>query len=461
MPKLTLFIFCLISFSVQAEDNYLIKYLKDPGVVQVEACFDGKAPRFLVRHQQAGRYTDWIQHPTEGRKKPTQSSRLSLAGLPPDSCIRWQVNLAAAVSSNDYRIALKSGESIISDGDLWFWRDDERREIRAQVELPAGYSISTPWKEDPTHQEQNFTVERTPASWTSRIAIGNFQIQRIRIGDRELRLANIGNISPSQNDKFAQWMRQTALSVESVYGRFPVDQPQILVVAIGRQNEAVPWAHVTRGGGVAAEFFVDEYRSAREFRADWTAPHELSHMFLPMVSSRDRWLSEGLASYYQNVLRARDGRIDETTAWRKLHAGFERGEKATRGGTLASATRSGRGATMRVYWSGAAIFMKADVRLRELSNGSQSLDSALALLHGCCFDTGKSWRARTLLYQLDELTGFSVFSDLYNEHVMDEDFPDMSGTYHQLGLVDRSGSIELKSQAPLKQIRADIMQGAY
>lgn len=46
-----------------------------------------------------------------------------------------------------------------------------------------------------------------------------------------------------------------------------------------------------------------------ELSRDWTATHELSHMLLPYVASRDRWLSESLASYYQNVLRARDGRL--------------------------------------------------------------------------------------------------------------------------------------------------------
>ena len=55
-------------------------------------------------------------------------------------------------------------------------------------------------------------------------------------------------------------------------------------------------------------------------------------MLMPYISSRDRWLSEGLASYYQNVLRARDGRLTDTQAWQLLYEGFQRGKKNTNGG---------------------------------------------------------------------------------------------------------------------------------
>ena len=123
------------------------------------------------------------------------------------------------------------------------------------------------------------------------------------------------------------------------------------------QREPVPWAHVLRGGGVAAEFYVDRTRSLDELRRDWTATHELSHMLLPYINRGDAWLSEGFASYYQNVLRARAGMLAPEQAWNKLYRGFQRGRDGTRGRTLAEASRSmGRDrAFMRVYWSGAAI----------------------------------------------------------------------------------------------------------
>lgn len=429
--------------------------------VTVEACFDGSPPRSLHRHDDSWRFTDFIRAPGASRMKPSQSRWLDLTGLSDEACIQWKVDLAGAIAENNYRLALQLEGAILTDTDLWFWRDNERREIIVDVDLPPGVSLSSPWQQQPGHPGLVYRPEPTPATWSSRIAVGRFKVKQLSVPDTHLRLAIIGKVSSGGQQMFAEWMQETAACIASIYGHFPQQQPQILVVAIGMQNEAVPWAHVMRGGGVAAEFFVDESRTLEELRADWTATHELSHMLLPMVSSRDRWLSEGLASYYQNVLRGRDGRLDESAAWQKLHAGFERGRRATNSESLARATRSGMGATMRVYWSGAAIFLKADTRLRSLSGGVQSLDTALGSLQDCCLDTGRSWRARELFAELDRLTGYTIFSDLYDEHVPDNEFPDLEETYLQLGLVSRAGTIELEPDAPLGQVRLDIMQGTH
>jgi predicted metalloprotease with PDZ domain len=182
-------------------------------------------------------------------------------------------------------------------------------------------------------------------------------------------------------------------------------------------------------------------------------------MLVPYVSRRDKWLSEGIASYYQNILRARDGRLSEQQAWQRLHRGFERGRAQTRNETLAQATRSGYQSIMRIYWSGAAMMLKADTELRLISNGRQSLDTALAGLQKCCIGSHRSWRARELFTELDRITGTTVFSRLHREHVSDVEFPNLSNTFKQLGLVSESESIRLDSEAPWGRIRFYIMKG--
>ena len=448
-----------LSLTVQAEDRYQVKFEPGLGSVSVEACFDGAPPRSLYRHGESWRFTEYVRGIDGLPSRAARPGHLKLSGLPEDACVEWKVNLSEALAENSHRLALKLNGAILSDADLWFWRDTERRPIRVELELPAGMSVSTPWKEQAGKQGLVFRPERTPASWSSRIAVGELSIQNIAVKGTRLRLAVVGKVSDSQLSVFRQWMLETAECVASVEGSFPQPMAQILVVAIGEQNEAVPWAHVMRGGGVAAEFFVDETRSLEEFRADWTATHELSHMLLPMVSSRDRWLSEGLASYYQNVLRGRDGRLEEAAAWQKLHAGFERGKRATNGDSLAEATRSGWGAIMRIYWSGAAMFLKADARLRMLSGGAQSLDTVLSAFQACCLDASRSWRGRELFAAFDRISRYTVFTDLYDEHVPDGEFPDLAETYAQLGLVPGTQTIELDPEAPQSKVRVEIMQG--
>jgi predicted metalloprotease with PDZ domain len=461
MHKLSFILLLFFPVVLNAGDRYLVRFSDDLGAVTVKACFDGAPPRELYRHGESALYTEWIRTGGETVTNRSRYGRLRLPDLPDDACVQWRVNLTAAVAQNDSRLALRSQGAMLTSGSLWFWRDDERRAIRVEVELPPGTSISTPWKERQENGRLTFWPERTPASWSSRIAVGRFPVQRVAVTGTEVRLSTIGELLPDQREAITEWVRETAECVASIFGRFPQQQPQILVVAIGNRGEAVPWAHVMRGGGIAAEFFIDENRPISEFRSDWTATHELSHMLLPYVSSRDRWLSEGLASYYQNVLRARDGRLTEEQAWQKLHSGFERGKRATRGDSLAKATRSGRRATMRVYWSGAAIMLKADTRLRELTGGRQSIDTAMSSLQGCCFEEGRYWRAQELFGELDRLTGYTVFMDLFHEHVLDDEFPDLRRTYTQLGIVPRSASVQLNPDAPLNQVRYQIMHGDH
>ena len=92
-----------------------------------------------------------------------------------------------------------------------------------------------------------------------------------------------------------------------------------------------------------------------------------------------------------------------------------------------------------------------------LSDGRQSLDTALAGLQGCCLQTNHSWRARDLMSQLDQLTDTSVFMDLYREHVFDSEFPDITPTFRELGLEFRFNSVRLVQDAPLVDVRNAIM----
>lgn len=457
-------IFALMALGVapaQAQDRYQVDFSEDLSTVTVEACFDGRAPSRLYRDSQARAFTRWIRHDGEPLRTRRRYGGFSLPSLPEDSCIQWQINLAALVRGSDDRKAYNLNGDLLMDLDLWYWNAGRSRSTLVTVNLPENHDISVPWQKISSDgQQQQFRPDRTPASWGSRMAIGRFKVREVDVAGSTLRVAAIGNLSQQRENKLVTWMKETGESVTTVYGKFPQPSPQLLVVPIGSRSEPVPWAHVLRGGGLAAEFFVDETRPLSSFRDDWTATHELSHMLFPYISSSDRWLSEGMASYYQNVLRARDGRLTDRQAWQRLDAGFDRGIRGTRGGTLVEATRSGRNATMRIYWSGAAIMLKADTQLRAATNGEQSLDTALEQLYNCCMENGKSWRARELFERLDQLTGTDIFIQLYHEHAWDDEFPDMRDHYRKLGLIKRYNRVAMDPDAPLADIRDAIMDNS-
>ena len=261
-----------------------------------------------------------------------------------------------------------------------------------------------------------YQAGNTPAGWTSRMAFGNIHINAIPVGDKTLHATFIGLTKQTDVARFSDWIEEAADAVAQLYDHFPIDHAQILVYPIGKRREAVPWAEVQRAGSPAVHLFIDETRPTQEFRDDWTLIHELSHLLAPRIDYRDRWLSEGLASYYQNVAKARAGMLSADQAWNKLKAGFAKGRRAQQGSLRASRS------TKHLYWGGAAYYLLADARLRDLPQ-PQTLDAVLGKLYACCLPSNRLWSAESFAAKLDQLSGTRIFSDLLHEEAQRQRFP--------------------------------------
>jgi len=334
-------------------------------------------------------------------------------------------------------------------------------DIEISFLLPEGISVSAPWRPVANSPGRSvFRMGRGPWDWPASVAFGRFKEREVSVGGARLRVSVLDGSPAADVENMQAWIGDAAQTVADLYGKFPVPQAQILIVPGARSPEPTPWAYVVRGGSPAAHFFVNQRRPIGEFYDDWTAVHELSHLLLPYVGPEDAWISEGVATYYQNVLRARGGKMTALEAWERLHAGFLRGMDSAPGMTLAQATESMyRGGThMRVYWEGAAMILIADVRLRQITAGKQSMDTALAALNECCSSTERPWSGRELFDKLDEITGTSVFRELYDQHVASKDFPDLAQAYRSLGIAVGGTGIELVPEGREKQLRDAIME---
>ncbi len=439
-----------------ADDRYRARFSEDLRTVDAELCFHGDPPDRLYRSSRAAPYASPIHRGGVDIDVRERGRRVDLPRLPRDTCLQWRVDLGRAADSADYRTAFRAGDAVLADTGLWFWKGPWRRPLVAEVTLPKGVALSTPWPPDP-RDPTRYRPLRTPSGWTSRSAVGRFTQHRFAVPGSDVRVALLGHLDTGQQDTLTRFIRRSVDAVTPVFGRFPRRHVQVVVVPLGRRGEPVPWAHVIRGGGPSVQFYVDPTRPLAEFDADWTATHEFSHLLAPYVARQDRWLSEGLASYYQNVLRARDGRLDEREAWQAMAEGFRRGLRATRRETLERAMERGSG-TMRVYWTGAAMMLQADVALRRHTDNAQSLDTALAGLMDCCFSEGRHWRARELLETLDRVSGTDVFMSVYRDNNERMDFPDFASVFAFLGVVVPDGGIRLEADAPGVAVRRAIME---
>ncbi len=447
--------------------NYTVAIDSELSTLAVRACFSGMPPAALVAESLDAPLALTAFRIEGSRKSIDPAGSISLKALPPDGCVAYQVDVTHAIRQHD-RTGDKIhhiGRDLLTSVGIWLWRP-ERLEPDEDIEiafvLPAGVSVSVPWDPvSPAGEIPTFRMGRSPYDWPASVAFGRFRESDVRVGDSRLRLAVLDGTPPADVEQIQAWVRDAAQAVAALYGRFPQAQAQVLVVPGAHGNEPTPWAYVVRGGSPAAHFFINQRRPMREFFEDWTAVHELSHLLLPYVNTDDIWLSEGVATYYQNVLRARNGRMRASDAWERLHAGFAKGMDSAPGLTLAQATESMYRAEtyMRVYWEGAAVLLMADVRLRQLTAGKQSLDTALAALNECCHSSDRAWTARELFAKLDEVTGTGLFGEIYDRHVASKDFPDLGPTYRALGLGIGPRGLELSAGESETQLRDAIMGG--
>lgn len=418
--------------------------------LDVRACFEGAAPRRLTaRDERAPELLRAARLHTRDDviELKLQGSKLTLPRTGASACVQYRVDLSA-IGKRQWRSGnWRTRDAIVLDPALWLWYPDSVREDarwRLDFELPPGHDVSAPWHRIGSSQGTvTYEMRQRMPARDARMAIGRFSVESIELPGGRIRYALLPGEPVPDAAAMRRWVTSGARALVAAYGRLPVADVQLLVVPIGRGGEPVPWGEVQRGGGDAVHLYIDQRLPAEAFMADWVLVHELSHLLHPVIDAPDRWLSEGIASYYQNVLRARAGLKSAPWAWNALHAGFERGIRDTpRGRSLAevSETMMRDRSFMRVYWSGAAIALLADVELRRRSGGAQSLDTALAAFGDCCLPADRSWSARELMRQLDRLTATTVFMDLYRKHVDADDFPDLGAVYGELGLQSMSAT---------------------
>ena len=451
----------LLHNTVTAEiHNYTIAVDDALTRLVVEARFNSRVGSVTARSRNAGKYLLEAHDCNDSRSMKLRNRRML---LPEDgiACLNYSVDLARA--ANEYRSngSLDAGNIVVSPS-LWLWRPEinSTTTLNIRFRLPDKVRVSTPWQALATPTD-SFQVGKSPQSSNAPVVFGNFHYEEIEIAGARLQVAMLNGEEPVNSAAISRWLRAAATDVSLAYGRFPNPAPQVLVVPIGnsRSDSAVPFGRVIRDGGETVELFVNQHMPLEAFLNDWTATHEFSHLMLPYIGRKHKWISEGFAQYYQNVLLARSGTYDELQAWQKLYEGFERGRRSRPELSPNEAAERGiRNGLMKVYWSGAAFALLADVQLREQSGGDESLDTVLGRFQACCLPSTHVWSGPELFTRLDELSDTPVFMALYRRHANTAGFPDPSEVFERLGLTAAGGKVRLQRNAELQELRQSITQ---
>lgn len=420
----------------------------------VEARYSRAVDSIRARSRSAGRFLLDVRGCDGEANIRIRNRRMVLPDKGID-CLKYTVDLQRA--AKEYRGAqYLASQNVVVSPSLWMWRPAlvNDSEIRVQFQLPENIQVSVPWK-SLDGDNTLFTILDSPESASAPAVFGKFDYREITVPGSTLRLTMLSGKSAMNHAAVANWIRATATDVSLTYGRFPNPSPQVVVVPVGGARGTVAFGRVVRDGGESVELLINPEGDTAEFFTDWTATHEFSHMLLPYLDSKYHWISEGFSQYYQNILLTRSGAYDAQTMWQKLYRGFDRGRKSSPELSPNEATgRSVRSSRMKVYWSGAALALMADVTLRERSNGEETLDDVLDRLQMCCLPSSETWSGPEFFAKLDSLISEPLFMPLYDRYADTAGFPDTSGVYERLGLtiVDET-TVRIEQNAELLSIR--------
>ena len=431
----------------------------DPNLerVEVRAQFAVPIRNIAARSRNAGQFLRDAQL-CNGDKITNRGRRLSIPD-PGIRCLEYSVNLQEAARAERRNRSLRPDNIIVSPA-VWMWRpllrfDDE---IEVRFELPEEIQVSVPW-ERMNDSVDTYRLLASPQSGTALSVFGRFDAHEIIAGGTRVRVDIVRTEFPTDINAIIAWVQDTANNIVRAYDRFPNPAARIVVLPTGRSrgDSPVRFGRVVRDGGETIELMIDPTQPMQAFYENWTATHEFSHLMLPYLQSEQRWVSEGFAQFYQNILLARAGRYTERYAWQKLFDGLERGRQSVPNlSPNDAAARDERNSRMKIYWSGAALALLADVELRHRSDGEQTLDSVLGKFQECCLPSQRTWTGVELFTRFDSFLDTPVFMNLYRQHADAAGFPDVWPLLHDLGVIRENNVVRLSDSAEWAHIRRSM-----
>ncbi len=261
---------------------------------------------------------------------------------------------------------------------------------------------------------------------------------QVRLPDAVVDVAILGHFTHLSDAAVCTWLGKAAEEVRTVRRAFPHPRITVRVIPVPGHPGPSVFGMVRWSSPPSISISVGQEARASDFERDWVAVHEMLHLAHPVLIPRVPWLTEGLATYYTEVARARSGRQDAPRAWAELVGGFARGLEGHDARSMAEAV-SHDSFSLAVYWTGALFALHLDVELRRITGNTRGLDDVLELLarRGASSTLGGFGAA------VDAVAGQPLFNALLERHLRQPAFAEQAGLLEALGVQDGPNGVSL------------------
>jgi hypothetical protein len=358
--------------------------------------------------------------------------------------VRYTIDLAALVEAcgRELDCGTRVNDSILAPAARWLVRPAGSVDAPVTVRARAGGPFALGLRRGEGGAYAFRSSELDESSYT---AFGPMRTRRAE----PLDIALLDRPLAMDDDALTKWIGEARGVIADFFGRFPTPAT-IFVVPV--RGERVRFGSVSARTGASVALFVGDTMPASQTHDDWVLVHELFHLGTPTFVGEGRWLEEGLATYYEPILRTRAGWMTERDLWTHFADQMRRGVREE-GSAPSIEDRHDIDST---YWGGALFAMLADVRIRERTRGAHSLDDALRAVLAKGGDVTHVWGVRDFLAYGDALTGTQTLRELHEAFLRGE-VVELAKELDSLGVVWSEGKpAELVAGMARSEIRVAI-----
>lgn len=382
--------------------------------------------------------------------------------------VRYDVDLdALSAACRSMDCVRRVGDAVIGSAADWMLRPDPAGDAVIHVRL-AGADASrfaTGLRRDPRGGYELRGRELGEASYT---AFGALRRAAIDVPGGRLDGVLLGAPVAMGDAAVVAWVKDAATCVARLYGRFPAQATVFVVPVPGA--DGVVFGRVLSLAGGSVVLLIGENTPVTAEHDDWVLVHELSHLGTPSFLGEAHWLEEGLATFYEPILRERAGWMREEQLWAHFVDQMPRGLRK-QGEPPGLEERDDIDST---YWGGALFAFLADVKILSASGGARSLDDVLRAVHDRLGDATHATTLADFLRVGDEAAGNHALSDVYRAFAVQGEageageagkagkagVADLDAMWRSLGVLRAAdGSVTLSDDAPLAAVRRRIAAG--
>jgi hypothetical protein len=369
----------------------------------------------------------------------------------PSKRLSYEVDLKRLARADDFDRAKRVGASFVGTlSSVLLVPEPLTSEIPVTVRIEAApdLAVAVGLRRGKSRDSYELMAHEIPVA--TYFAFGKLERQTLHVAGGRLELSRLDGPFDPSFDELSRWVETSAHAVSDFYRAFPVPRVSLTIIPAPARDEVV-FGKVLPESEPGIALVIGQHASKQALYSDWILVHELFHLGFPSLSDKDKWLDEGLATYYEPVIRARAGLYSELELWSELSQRMPEGLPAfTEHGLEHADDFHG------IYWGGAIACLLADVEARR-RDPARGLEVGLRALREAGGTAAEVWSLDEVIGVVDRALKAPILASVVRAHAKRGTRFDLTALFTELGVTrDAHGDVQLSDEAPLAAVRRAI-----